>query len=132
MKPDLSGTWRLNPGKSKLLGPAPTSDVVIEHREPQFSSTIAARRPTGEELRIVFRGVTSGEEFENAVGPSIMRSTARWENDELKIESWVEVPGRKAHFCDYWFLADANTLVMEHRDDELAGQRSVLQRVSSH
>lgn len=130
MKPDLSGVWRLVAEKSKLLGPAPAGDIVIEHREPQFSSTMTARTPGGEEVRLVFHGNTSGEEFENTLGGTVWRSRATWEGGELRIESWIELSGRKAHFCDFWSLADGGqTLIMEHRGDDLAGQRSVLQRV---
>ena len=36
-KPDFSGVWRFNPGKSLLEIPSPDSSIfVIKHREPQF------------------------------------------------------------------------------------------------
>lgn len=45
------------------------------------------------------------------------------------IESWMELDPRKMYFCDCWSLsADGRTLIMEHRDDALAGQRVVLEK----
>jgi hypothetical protein len=36
-KPDFTGTWKLNHGKSSLQIPAPESTIfVIEHSEPHF------------------------------------------------------------------------------------------------
>jgi hypothetical protein len=36
---------------------------------------------------------------------------------------------RELRFRDHWFLSnDAQTLTMEHRDDDLAGQISVLEK----
>ena len=133
MRPNFSGTWRLNAAKSNLLGPPPSSDVSILHNEPYFESTMMARRSGGEEVSVVFRGNTSGGQFDNKLGSNTVHSRAAWEDDELKIESWMEVNGRQAHFCDYWFFADGggSTLIMEHRDDDLAGQRSVLERVDA-
>jgi hypothetical protein len=33
------------------------------------------------------------------------------------------------HFCDYWSLSpNGQTLSMEHRNDDLAGQKTVLER----
>jgi hypothetical protein len=41
----------------------------------------------------------------------------------------METKDRALHFKDYWSLsADGATLTMAHRDDDLAGQTSVLHR----
>ncbi len=52
-----------------------------------------------------------------------------WEGTALMIESEMKAGGRELRFRDYWFLSsDAQTLTMEHRDDDLAGQISVLEK----
>lgn len=59
-----------------------------------------------------------------------MRSCSQWTGAELLIESWMNVGGREGHFRDYWSLSlDGGTLKMEHRDNDLAGQTTLLERV---
>ena len=58
-----------------------------------------------------------------------MRSRLEWVDNELLIESWVNVAERHSHFLDYWSLSgDSQTLIMEHRGDDLAGQITFLER----
>lgn len=53
----------------------------------------------------------------------------RWVGRELLIESWVKQGERDLHFRDYWSLSSDNeTLTMEHRDDDLAGQITIVER----
>jgi hypothetical protein len=43
----------------------------------------------------------------------------------------MKTPARDAYFKDHWSLSDdGRTLTMAHRDDDLAGQTSVLERSS--
>jgi hypothetical protein len=56
---------------------------------------------------------------------------AWWEGAEIVIESRMKTPARDAYFKDHWSLSDdGRTLTMAHRDDDLAGQTSVLERSS--
>ncbi len=67
----------------------------------------------------------------NSVGAATARTRARWEGMELVIESWMKTSGREVHFKDHWSLSgDGRTLTMAHRDDDLAGQISVLEKSS--
>jgi hypothetical protein len=46
------------------------------------------------------------------------------------IESWISVGGRNCHFRDHWSLSPGGQiLTMEHRDDDLAGQMTVLEKI---
>ena len=73
----------------------------------------------------------TGAETTNSVGEATARTHARWEGMELVIESRMKTPAREAHFKDHWSLSDdGRTLTMAHRDDELAGQISVLEKSS--
>ena len=56
---------------------------------------------------------------------------ADWEGPVLRIESRMNLGGRDFHFVDFWSLsADGRVLTMEHRDDDLAGQVAVLDKVA--
>jgi hypothetical protein len=55
--------------------------------------------------------------------------SARWEGEELVIRLRMQLPSREFNLCDYWSLsADGKTMLMEHRDDDLAGQLTVFDR----
>jgi hypothetical protein len=45
------------------------------------------------------------------------------------IESWMRFGTREMYFCDCWALSpDGQSLSMEHREDDLAGQLTVFDR----
>ena len=68
---------------------------------------------------------------DSIVGGVQVRSRSQWMGAELLIESWMNIGGREGHFRDYWSLSsDGGTLKMEHRDDDLAGQTTLLERVT--
>jgi hypothetical protein len=130
-RPDFSGVWELNFERSILRGPAPQRILMmIDHREPHLSQRIHYVDAGGAEQRVTFRYET-GAETTNSVGESIARTRARWEGLELVIESRLKTPERDFHFRDHWSLSDdGRTLTMAHRDDDLAGQITVLEKRS--
>lgn len=130
MNLDFSGVWKGNLEKSKLLGPAPKAVLVkINHSDPELVVEMVIAKTDGSEDRLHFRGLTTGEEVANPVHGIEVRSCSRWVGTELLIESWMNLGGREGHFCDYWSLSsDGRTLTMEHRDDDLAGQITLLER----
>jgi hypothetical protein len=124
--PDFSGLWQMDLEKSTLRGEPPSRVLMkIEHTAPELIQETHVTGKNGTESSLVFRYDTSGRETANAQ----IRSRAHWVGAELLIESWLETKDRVLHFKDYWSLsADGATLTMTHRDDDLAGQTSVLQR----
>ena len=85
----------------------------------------------GGEHSLVFRGTTTGEEVSNIILGVPWRSQLRWVGRELLIESWVNHGGREIRFRDFWSLSDdGETLTMQHRGDDLAGQTTILERAS--
>ena len=126
---NFSGVWELDLERSTLRGDPPVRILIkIDHAEPKLVEEAHVTRKDGSESSMVFHIDTSGRETVHGIG----RSQARWIGQELLIESWVEINDRKLHFKDYWSLsADGETLAMEHRDDELAGQITVLRRQTS-
>jgi len=130
MRPDVSGVWKANLERSKMIGPAPKAALArIIHSEPELAVEMLITRADSREDCLRFRALTCGEEVTNQVGGVEMRSRSRWVGSELLIESWVNLGGRQAHFCDYWSISgDGQTLTMEHRGDDLAGQIEFLER----
>ena len=127
---NFSGIWTADLERSKLIGPRPKALLAkISHSEPQLIVEMLITKPDGGEDRLLFRGLTSGEEVVNSVQGIDVRSRSRWVGSELLIESWMKVGERRGDFRDYWSLSsDGQTLKMEHRGDDLAGQITVLER----
>ena len=129
-KPNFTGVWQLNLEKSKLQGqPVKQLLVKIEHEEPKIVQKILVRYANGNEQSMTFAFETTGQESTNSMGGAVAQTKAHWEGTELVIESAVKAGERELHFRDHWFLSgDAQILTMEHRDDALAGQISVLEK----
>ena len=129
-RPNFSGVWKLNLEKSVMRGAMPKQMLVnIEHRDPTVIQQILLTDESGAEQRQVFI-CRIGTEMKNAIGGVEFRSSARWYGGELVIESRMNARGRDFYFKDHWSLsAGGRTLTMEHRDDDLAGQIAVLEKM---
>ena len=133
MSLDFTGTWKADLAVSRLHGPPPTNLLVsIAHSEPDLQVEMSLTTADQKVLRIVYGARTTNEEVANTVLGNKWLSRSRWVDDELLIESWVSQSGRVMHFRDYWSLAgDGRILTMEHRDDDLAGQVTVLDKIET-
>src|SRR5262245_42645005 len=129
MLPDFSGTWRANLEASKLLGPTPLGlTVILDHRDPELKQTIVRTTASGDD-KTVFAFWTDGQITTNLIGGADVGTWASWRGSELCVESRMKRGDRELQFRDYWSLsADGLTLTMEHRDDDLAGQVSILEK----
>jgi len=127
---NFTGTWKANLSMSRLMGPMPKAILMkIVHSDPQLQEEIFVTRADGNEERIVFQCRTDGKPDGNLLNGRAVRGGARWEGEDLVIESWIQVGTTERHFCDYWSLSpDGQTLSMEHRDDDLAGQLTILDK----
>jgi len=132
MNPDFTGKWKANLVKSKLLSPAPKELLVtVRHSEPDLVVSMAITRLDQDTQEVDFHARTTGETAINFVLGATWESRLQWIGSELLIESWVNHSGREMHFCDYWSLSnDRRVLTMEHRNDDLAGQITVLDRTT--
>ena len=119
----------MNLERSVLHGRIPEQIFVkIEHREPTLIQQILIRNANGEEQLQTFT-LKVGEETSNSAGGISVQCCARWEGRELVIESRMKTTDRELHFKDYWSLSNDNALLtMAHRDDDLAGQITLLER----
>jgi len=132
MRPDFSGVWELILEKSILRGPAPKRLLVrIKHREPELTQQLLITYADDRQVRMTFVFQTDALRG-NTIGGATLRTRAWWEGPELVFESTMESSVRMAHYKDHWSLStDGRTLTMEHRDDDLAGQISVLEKCSA-
>jgi hypothetical protein len=133
MPPTFTGTWKADLAKTKLIGGDPKEIIVkIDHAEPMIFVNMLFTPTEGVSHKIEFKGRTDGEHVENVVLGASWHSTIQWIGSELLIESHVSQNGRNFHFRDFWSLSDDGTvLTMIHRDDDLAGQVTVLDRMSA-
>jgi hypothetical protein len=130
MSVNLTGVWNANLTNSRILGPTPRAiTVTIAHSDPELQEEIVVTKLDGSEERIVFKCSTNGEPGKNLLNGRAVHGSAKWVGEELVIESRMQSGPREMHFCDYWSLSpNGQTLSMEHRNDDLAGQKTVLER----
>lgn len=129
-RPDFSGIWKLKLDQSKLVVPMPLRAMLkIDHQDPRLVDISVFNYSDGTTVRDIFEMTTSGEKFFNFVRGERVTSRAEWHGSELLIESWLKLGERDLHFRDHWFLSQSgDTLTMQHRDDDLAGQVAVFAR----
>ncbi len=130
MSVNFTGTWNANLSKSRFLGSPPKAiSVKIEHSGPELQEEIVVTKLDGSQERVVFNCWTNGEQDKNLLNGRAVRGGATWAGEELVIESWMQFGAREMHFCDCWSLSpDGQTLSMEHRNDDLAGQLTILDK----
>jgi hypothetical protein len=130
MAVNFTGTWKANLAESRFVGPAPQAILVkIEHADPRLRQEMSFTRADGKADRLVFHCWTNGEPDKALLNGKPVHGAARWEENELVIELSVSMGSATVHLRDCWSLsADGNRLCMEHRDDALAGQFTVLIR----
>lgn len=105
--------------------------VEIQHREPWLVQEILLIDADARQQQVKSR-YEIGAETDNSINGIPMRSAARWQGEELVIESWLGIGDGGPYFRDHWSLSnDHQILTMAHRDDALAGQISVFARVLS-
>lgn len=127
---DFTGRWRANLEKSVFLSMAPIAVFIqIDHAEHRIREEVCSTLPDGTENLVVFACSATGEEGQSTLNGEPIRGSAHWDRDELIIESWIRLAGRELYFRDCWELSeDGRTLSMEHREDALNGQLTVLEK----
>jgi len=129
---DFTGTWRANLAASRLRGPAPSEITVsIRHADPDLCVVMTIISADNKSAQMTFDVRTTNEANANTVLGTEWISRSRWVGRELLIESDVDHAGRTMHFRDYWSMSDdGQRLIMEHREDDLDGQITVLDRLA--
>ena len=88
-KPNFTGTWKFNPGKSSLQIPAPDSTIfVVKHRESVFRLT--RTHVVGDKSDTFTLDLTTdGKEVDVVQGDLHIRARASWEGETLVFDSRV-------------------------------------------
>jgi len=104
-RPDFTGTWKLNRGESEfgfLLTPRLRVDT-IEHAEPAIR--IVTRQIDSNGDQTVERSLTiGGEPVEVVILNRVRHVSARWDGDELLLETRSVVSGTERLLEDRWSL----------------------------
>jgi hypothetical protein len=128
--PNFTGVWKLNLEKSIIRGAPPKQILMnIEHRDATVIQQIRSTDANGAQQRQTFT-CRIGVDTKNSVNGVELQSSTQWIGTELVIQSDFSARGREFYFKDYWSLSeDGRTLTMAHRDDDLAGQISILEKI---
>ncbi|HLJ48248.1 MAG TPA: CocE/NonD family hydrolase [Bryobacteraceae bacterium] len=132
MLPNFTGHWKANLSKCEFRsGPVPKEIFVdIDHAGEDLRAAMVVTTDSTKEERVAFECRTDGTAGRSTMNGRPIRGRSSWVNDELVIESWITSGERELYFRDCWSIsADGRILRMEHRDDALAGQLAVLDRV---
>lgn len=113
-KPDFSGTWKLNVAKSDfgaLPGPESRTDVIT-HKDPSLTDEMTAEGPQGKQQATI-KYTTDGKEATNQMGPREVKSTLKWEGNNLLISSKFLYNEAEVNAQANWSLsADGKTLTI--------------------
>lgn len=111
-KPNFSGEWKLNPGKSDF-GPMPppsSATAKVAHSEPSLKVDV---KQVGDQGEMEFSATysTDGKETTNTFGPAEGKSTAVWEGDDLVVTTKMDFGGAEVKLVQKWTLSeDGKTL----------------------
>jgi hypothetical protein len=113
-KPNLSGTWVLNVSKSDF-GPLPAPDSEthkITHADPDLKVNVAQKGQMGDvSYDEAFN--TDGKEMTNNVAGNEFKSTAKWDGDDLTVDTKGSFNGTDFTAKDRWTVsADGKTLTV--------------------
>jgi len=112
-KSAFNGTWKMDAAKSEFgSGPAPQSRTDrITYADPALKDTIT-QNLGGNETTYDMNYTTDGKECDNKVRGNRVKSTAKWEGEELVVDSKVFAM-REAAMKDRWSVsADGKTLTL--------------------
>jgi hypothetical protein len=116
IRPDLNGTWKLNPSKSKFTsGEVPANlAITFESRGTILRETLTIKR-SGFESTTSYNYDLNGKETVNRIDDDQITTTARWDRDALVLE-WRDQGGIFTR--RFVFDNDARSMTMEARDSD--------------
>ncbi len=123
-KPNFTGEWKMNPSKSDFgMMPAPSSIVQkITHNEPDLRVVSTQVGQQGE-FTSDSKYVTDGKECVNKFREFERKSTLKWDNDTLVIESKMEFQGNPVTITERWSLSeDGKTLTVNRHFSSSQGE----------
>jgi hypothetical protein len=111
-KPDFSGEWKMNFGKSALGPiPAPTSLVRrIIHSDPTLTITEEQKGGSGDHVT-TREYTTDGREVTFQENGATVKATAMWDGESLVIHSNADAGGFVVVFTEKMTLSDGNKVL---------------------
>lgn len=106
-KSDFSGTWKADTAKSDF-GPMPAPDSMtqkIAHADPNLKVSITQTGGTGD-ATYDMTYTTDGKECENKMGDNPIKTTLKWDGDDLVADSVGSFDGNDFTSKDRWTLSD--------------------------
>jgi hypothetical protein len=121
-KSDFNGTWKANISKSDF-GPAPPPDRIVQkivHRDPSLKVHFVQTGGPGDmTFDLVY--TTDGKECVNHMGDNEIRSTFKWEGDDLVADSKGSFDGNDFTAKDRWSLSGGGKTMTVERHIASAG-----------
>lgn len=121
-KPNLSGTWKVDVSKSDF-GPLPAPDSQTEkisHEDPDVKVAVASSGQMGD-LNYDLHYTTDGKETTNTVAGNEMKSTAKWDGEELVVDTTGNFNGTDFTAKDRWTLSEDGKTLTQQRHISFAG-----------
>src|SRR5438105_11720689 len=100
---NFSGDWKLNTAKSDY-GPVPAPDVMtrkITHADPSIAYTTYQKGQQGE-VTTDIKYTTDGKVCVNKTPQGEAKGTAKWDGNNLIIESSRDLQGTELKFKETW------------------------------
>jgi hypothetical protein len=114
-KTDFSGTWKINATKSDF-GPMPPPDSMTEkitHQDPDLKANVATTGGAMGDMTYDVSYSTDGKETTNTVAGNDFKSSAKWEGDELVIDTKGKFNDNEFTSQDRWALSsDGKTITV--------------------
>jgi len=124
----LNGTWQMNPAKSDF-GSGPVSESRVDRISidgPNVKDTITQKLRRGPESTYDMNYATDGNESENHVRGTLVKSTAKWDGATLVVDSTV-FAFRQEMMNDRWTVSpDGKTLTLTRH---MTGPRKADQKI---
>lgn len=128
-KPDWNGVWKMDPARSDFgSGPVSASRLdKISMDGVNLTDTITQKLQRGPESTYDMIYTIDGKECTNHVRGNLVKSTAKWEGDELVIDSKVFAL-READIQDRWSLsADGKTITLRrHMTGAMTAEQTLI------
>src|SRR5262249_44154372 len=84
-KPNLNGTWKMDPSKSKFENEGPGSITIkFEQKATSFNETLTIGGDN-DERNINLKYTTDSKEYANQIGDRDVQVTAKWEGETLVV-----------------------------------------------
>src|SRR5262245_30057558 len=120
-KPDFTGTWKFNRGRSSLQIPPPDSTTfVIDHREPRFHLS-RTHVVGGNSDTFSIELTTDGEQVVSDHNGLEIQARLRWEGGSLVFDSELVREGMRATNVVRYRLADGGQVLVA--EENLSSQQ---------